>query len=268
MSKSFFDTTRPDKATNFRKTEHIDLSPGQTTIRILDTPEEALKFYTHYIKGVYIKCLGEDCPVCTSNMKIYAENPDKYREIPGWSPKTERFAVNVLDKTSVKICPHCKAEIKKNGATFLPVCPDCNQPVMEVQEAPLNKIKVLAKGVTVADLLNGIDASILDKDENRIGINNFDIVLYVTGTGKQQKISPIPLIDKTEPVDYKPEDKFDLTKIAIELTVEEIADLQRGISLRDIFATRRANNVSSDFMTDKPAEVSAEISADIDKLLK
>jgi predicted RNA-binding Zn-ribbon protein involved in translation (DUF1610 family) len=263
---SFFDTTRPEKSSNFRKTEHIDLSPGQTTIRIIDTPEEAYKFHTHYIKGVYIKCLGEDCPVCKSNMKIFAENPDKYRDVPGWSPKAERFAVNVFDKTPVKICKNCKAEIKKNGASFLPVCPKCNQPVIAEPEAPLNKIKVLAKGVTVADLLNGIDASILDKEGNKVGINNFDIVLYVTGTGKQQTISPIPLIDKTEPVEYKPEDKFDLKKIAIELTSEEISDLQRGISLRDIFAARKSA-VPADGV-EEPVEASEAVKKEIADLLK
>jgi len=263
---SFFDTTKPERSLNFRKTEHIDLSPGQSTIRIIDTPEEAYKYYTHYIKGAYIKCLGEDCPVCKSNTKIFSEYPDSYREIPGWSPKQERFAVNVFDKTPVKICKNCKAEIKKNGTAFLPVCPKCNQPVIAEPEAPLNKVKVLAKGVTVAELLNGIDASILDEKGDKIGINAFDIVLYVTGTGKQQTISPIPLVDKKDPVEYKPEDKFDLTKIAVELTPEEIGDLQKGISLKDIFAARRSAVPEGD--TKEPADVAESVKKEIADLLK
>ena len=265
---SFFDVTKPEKSTNFRKTEHLDLTPGQTTIRILDTPEEAYKFSTHYVKGVYIKCLGEDCPICKSNLKIFSENPDSYREIAGWSPKQARYAVNVYDKTTVKVCPNCKAEVKKTGASFLPVCPKCNQPIIEVHEAPLNKIKVLAKGVTVAELLNGINESILDTEGNKVGINNFDIVLYVTGTGKNQTISPIPLVDKTELVEYSKEDKFDLTKIAVELTVDEITDLQRGISLKDIFAARRSASVSPDFAEGKPEDISESVKRDIDALLK
>jgi len=264
---SFFDITKPEKSTTFRKTEHLDLTPGQTTIRILDTPEEAYKYSTHYIKGVYIKCLGEDCPICSSNLKIYAENKDSYREVPGWSPKQARYAMNVYDKTSVKICKNCKTEVKKNGTSFLPVCPKCNQPILEVQEAPLNKIKVLAKGVTLAELLNGINESILDEAGEKIGINNFDIVLYITGTGKNQTISPIPLVDKRDPVEYNKEDKFDLTKIAVELTIEEIADLQRGITLKDIFASRR-NTSSSDFLNEQPVEVAESVKKEIDDLLK
>jgi len=263
---SFFDTTRPEKSTSFRKTEHLDLTPGQTTIRIIDTPEEAYKFHTHYIKGVSIKCLGEDCPVCASNIRIYAENPDSYHEIPGWSPKQERYAVNVFDKTPVKICKNCHAEVKKMGPNFSPICPHCSQPIIAEQEAPLNKIKVLAKGVTLAELLNGIHESVLDANGDRLGINTFDIVLYVTGAGKQQNISPIPLTDKRDPVEYRAEDKFDLTKVAIELTPEEIGDLQKGISLRDIFAARRS--AVPDPQGEAQADVAESVKQEIAELLK
>jgi hypothetical protein len=264
---SFFDTSKSEKSVNFRKTEHIDLTPGQTTIRIIDTPEEALKYHTHYINRCYIKCLGEDCPVCKTNTKIFSEHPEDYREVQGWSPRQERFAVNVFDKSPVKICSNCKAEVKKSGTTFPPICPKCNQPIVAEKEIPLNKIKVLAKGVTVAELLNGIDESIQDPEGNKIGINNFDIVLYVTGTGRQQTISPIPLVDKRDPVNFKPEDKYDLNKIAVELTPEEIGELQRGISLKDIFAGRKSQ-VSDDFLKEDPAELSDDVKKDIDKLLK
>lgn len=267
---TFFDTTKSDKSSSFRKTEHVDLTPGQTTIRIIDSPEEALKYHTHYVKGAYVKCLGEDCPVCKSNFKILAENPDSYREVPGWSPKQERFAVNVYDKTLVKICPACKTEVKKNGNAFPPVCSNsrCGQPIVAVAEAPLNKIKVLAKGVTLAELLNGIDASIQDEKGEKIGINNFDIVLYVTGTGRQQTISPIPLVDKRDPVEFKKEDKYDLTKIAIELTADEIIDLQKGISIKDIFAARR--NSKPDFLDEAKSTVdlNESVKKEIADLLK
>jgi len=259
---SFFDTTRPERQSNYRKTEHIDLSPGQTIIRILDTPEEAYKYSTHYVKRLYVKCLGEDCPICASNMRIYAENPDNYRDVAGWTPKADRYAVNVFDKTPVKICPNCSKEVKKNGTSYPPICVGCNQPIVEVVEAPLNKIKVLAKGVTVADLLNGIHESVLDAGGDKLGINNFDLVLYVTGTGKNQTISPIPLTDKTAPVDVGAQEKFDLTKIAIELTPEEIIDLQKGISLKDIFASRRTQEA------EEVIETAESIQNDIDKLLK
>jgi hypothetical protein len=265
---SFFDTAREKSANNFRKTEHIDLQPGQSTIRIIDTPEEAHKYQTHYLKGIYVKCIGEDCPICRNNVKIYAENPENFREIPGYSAKSERYAVNVFDKTSVKICANCKAEVKKFGTNFPPVCPHCNQPIVTVKETPLNKIKVLAKGVTVANLLNGIDESVQDKEGNKIGVNNFDLVLYVTGTGRDQNISIIPLIDQREPVNYAPQEKFDLTKIAIELTPEEIGDIQRGVSLKDIFASRRAVVQVPAEEAGKPAEIADDVKKQIADILK
>lgn len=266
MQTSFFDTTRPEKKANtFRRAEFIDLPQGQTTIRIISTPEEACKFYTHFIKGVSIKCLGEDCPVCKSNMKICAENPDSFRDIQGWNPRQERFAVNVFDKTPVKRCS-CGAEVKKNGNAYPSICPKCSLPIVAVEETPLNKVKVLAKGITVAELLNSIDSSILDNDGNKVGINNFDIVLYVTGTGKQQKIAPVPLSDKREPVEYNPEDKFDLTKIAIELNPEEILELQKGISLKDIFAIRRS--VVPGGEDGDPAGASEAIRKEVSELLQ
>lgn len=264
---TFFDTARPDRASNFRKTEFVELSPGQTFIRIIDTSKEAKKFFTHYIKGVSILCLGEDCPVCRNNTRIYAENPESYRDIPGWSPRQERFAVNVFDKTPVKTCPNCNVDVKKTGNSFTPVCPKCGQPIVEVVEHPLNKVKVLAKGVTVAELLNGIDASILDENGDKVGINNFDIALYITGSGKTQTISPIPLVDKRDPISYNPEDKFDLDKVAIELTPEEIGNLISGISLKDIFAARRKGPSDPDFLGKEIAEATADIKETIANLL-
>lgn len=265
---SFFDTSRPTSRGKFRRTEFVDLTPGQTTIRIIDTAEEAAKFYTHYVKGVSIKCLGDDCPICKNNTRIYAENPESYRDVPGWSPRQERFAVNVLDKTPVKICPNCQAEVKKHGTGFLPVCPKCNQPIVEVKEAPLNKIKVLSKGVTVADLLNGIDESILDADGEKIGINNFDIVLYVAGSGKTQTISPIPLADKRDTPEYNVADKFDLDNVAIELNPEEISSLLKGISLRDIFAARKNRDDDDEEQgTDADKEEIEDLADEVKKML-
>lgn len=264
---SFFNTERPASST-FRKTEHIDLTPGQTTIRILDTPEEAYKYYTHYVKGVYIKCIGEDCPICQNNTKIYATNPKNFRDVPGYSPKSARFAVNVLDKTMVKICKNCHTAVKKVGSNYPPVCPNCNVPIVTEQEAPLNQVKVLAKGVTLADLLNGIDESVQDTQGNKIGINNFDIILYVSKTGRDQTISTIPLVDKNEPAVYKPEDKFDLTKIAVELTPEEIDDLLKGISLSDIFKKRNALESISKAEAAEPAQIAESVQNDINNILK
>lgn len=238
---SFFDTTRPEQESNsrFRRTEFLDLPQGQTIIRIIDTKEEAMKYFVHYVKGVYIKCIGEDCPVCATNKKLIIENPDTFRDIAGYSPKSERYSVNVLDKTPAKICPQCGHPTKGNMGIFSPICAKCDTPIVQVQSQPLNKIKVFSKGRTVADQLNAIDTSIQDASGNSIGINHYDIGLFVQGIGKKQTIAVVPMVEKNEPVDIDSAQKFDLTKTALELSVEEIIDLQKGISLKDILTARR-----------------------------
>lgn len=264
---TFFDTTKANKE-SFRKTEFLDLPQGQSIIRILSGPEEAHKYYTHFIKGTYVLCLGDDCPLCKNNTKLIMENPENFRDIPGWSPKQERYAVNVLDKTPVKICANCNAEVKKIGTNFPPMCPKCNQPILTVQETPLNKVKVLAKGVTLAELLNGINASILDSEGNPIGINNFDIILYVTGTGKSQSVTPIPLPDKNEPVNVPAEAKFDLKAVSLSLTADEIAELQKGVSVKDIFAARRAVTGKEPAAPETPQAIAQEVKDIVNGILK
>jgi len=263
---SFFDVaTHKSGKPTFKKVEFLSLPIGQTTIRVLSKRDEVFHTDSHYVKGVSIKCLGEDCPICENNRRIIVENPESFRSIQGYSPKSYRFAVNVLDKSPVKICPSCGAEVKKIQNSFPAVCPDCNRPIVSVQETVLNKVKVLSKGKTLAEQLNAINDSILDQNGTPIGINNYDIVLLVSGSGREQTITPIPLPDKNDVTSVPSENLFDLSKSVVTLTVDEIMDLQKGISLRDIFAARRASNISEN-LTDEVKDVSAAITDKINKI--
>lgn len=247
---TFINTERPSRTnTEFKKTEFIDLTPGQTIIRIL--PGEIFTCDTHYVKGISVKCLGDECPICSSNRKLIAENPETFRSVAGYSPKSFRFAVNVLDKSPVKICKNCNHEVKKFQNSYPPVCPSCNHPIVAEPEIFLNKVKVLSKGRTLADQLNAAQDSVLDSTGTPVGITNFDIVLSVTGTGRDQKIAAIPLSDRKDPPVYLEESLFDLSRSVVTLTAEELGDLQKGISLRDIFSSRKTGGTDVENLANK-----------------
>ena len=232
----FADTTTQVKFQN-KKTVFLPLTGGNYTIRILDS--EAVCYNVHYINKATVECLGEGCPICANNQRLILENPKDFRDIPGYSPRSRRYLVNVLDKTPVKKCPKCGTDnydLSPAGTT----CARCQELLVSVLPAVSNTVKVLAKGVQVFDQLNSIDMSILNESGEPVGLTNYDLVLRVTGSGNKRIVTPIPMSGNTEPVDPTLE-KYDLSKITIKLTPEEMLDLQRGVSLRDLFAARKAN---------------------------
>lgn len=246
-----------DPSKGFKKVEFIDLPQGQTIIRILS--ENVYQYYTHYVNGVYVKCLEDGCPICASNRKIFVENPNTFRDIKEWNRRTERYAMNVLDRTLVKICPNCKAENKKVNNTFPVVCKSCNNVITTVEPAPLNKVKILSKGVTLKDQLKAIKASVLDPEGTPTSLTKFDIALSVSGSGKETTITPVPLTANMEVVEIEESALFDLTKSVIELTADELVELRRGVSLKDIFAIRKVGKTSSDPLQAEADEAQKEI---------
>jgi hypothetical protein len=248
--------SQADSASLFKKIEFIDLPQGQTTIRLLS--KSFFEFFNHYINGAYVKCLNEDCPICASNAKLIMENPQNFRDIKGYSARNHRYAVNVLDKTLVKICPKCKAEFKKNGNNFPSTCTKCDTVLLNELEQVLNRVKVLSKGPTLTEQLKALQQTVLNASKEPVGITNFDIVLYVTGSGKGTNITPIPLTNETAPVDVKTEQLFDLEKATLVMTADEVKDVMRGVSLKDIFAARKATKDES-FMQTEKTTVAAEV---------
>jgi DNA-directed RNA polymerase subunit RPC12/RpoP len=234
---SFATISQSNKNSDFKKVEYIDLPPGNTTIRILQP--KTLDYFVHYINGAYLKCLEDECPICSSNRKLIAENPETFREIKGWSSRSERHSVNVLDKTLVKICPQCKKEVKKVQNNFPTTCPACGTVIVSEEIKPLNKVKILARGKTLFENFNGIENSVLDDAGNPIPLTAYDFTLFVSGTGRETNITVIPMTDKRDVVEIPETALFDLEKTVISLTPDEMQEVQRGVSLKDIFAARK-----------------------------
>ena len=253
---SFTPIAEKNTRTEFKKTQFITLEQGATVIRILDP--DYLSVETHYIKNMSIKCLGDECPICRNNKIIIAENPETFRTIAGYSPRSTRYYINVLDRTPAKICPSCKAEVKKSGAS---TCPECNTLIATVQPQPLNRVKVLAKGKTLFEQLVALENAITDENGNKLGLQNFDITLMVAGSGKTTTTTPIYNGRPGSKPEVTETDLFDLTNATIALTAKEINDFQKGVSLKDIYTGRRLSgdkSYSDAFMGAKP-EVSTKV---------
>lgn len=242
---------REFKKGDFKKTEFMVLGQGAHTIRILEDQAKTLPTHFFMHSKASVLCLEDECPICKNNKDLIRQYPDNFRDQPGYNKVNYRFFVNVLDKTPAKVCTKCGKEYKDVRQT---IC-QCGE-ILPANAEPINKVKVLSKGLTLRDDLGSIEKAILDASGTPIGLKNFDIVLMVSGTGRDTKITPVPRTEANQPV---PEglELFDLEKATIKLEPTEMLDLQRGISLKDIFAARKAKEV--EFV---PQEVASQ--ADID----
>lgn len=225
-----------DKSTGspkFRKIEYLKLDAGQYKIRILQTP--AVKKYAHFLNFNSVECLGEGCPICENNRRILYENPENYRDVKGWSPKRERFWVNVLNKTG-------------------------ENPVVQV----LSGSPTLFGDFKVMSL-----ATRTDEDEV-VDIRAYDWLLNVTGSGRDREVTPVPQYrGKNEPVSLDGLELFDLSNCLPQVTAEEAVDFLNGTSLKDIFTLRRATKEVLDSKESVGSDdLEKEIQASVDAIFK
>ncbi len=222
-----------------KRTEFMALPEGAHLIRILQT--QAKTKPTHFFNQTKATalCLGDECPICANNRKLIMQFPENFRDQAGYNKVNYRFFVNVLDKTPAKVCAKCGKEYKDTRQT---IC-SCGE-ILPNEIKPLNKVKVLSKGLTLRDDLDKIDKAIQDNSGTPIGLMNYDIMLMVSGSGRDTKITPVP---RTDIKDSIPEnlELFDIEKVTIVLEPDELLDLQRGVSLKDIFAARKKEEAVS-----------------------
>ena len=236
MSFANVETKKFTPNSDFKRTEFMQLGAGGHKIRILQ--EKALDVYTHYLNKSTVLCLGDECPICANNKKLIMNFPDTFRDQGGYNRATRRYFVNVLDKTPAKTCVACKKEYKNLSS----VACVCGEVLPDAQ--PLNRVKVLAKGISLFEQLDAIDKSILDDKGEKVGLTQYDINLVVSGSGRDVSYTPIPDTRSIGPASgYEEKDLFDLDRASIKLTPEEMLDLQRGVTLKDIFAARKAKEV-------------------------
>lgn len=242
----------------YKRTEFMVVSNGAHTIRVLN--EQAKTYPTHSFNNgkATILCLEDNCPICANNKKLIMQFPDNFRDQPGYCKVTYKFFVNVFDKTPTKVCK-CGKEWKNLQQT---VC-SCGEVLPEAH--PLNKVKVLSKGITLRDDLGSVEKAILDESGTPIGLTKYDVVLMVTGAGtRDAKATPVPRTEANQPVDLGEQELFDLNKVVITLEPSEMLDVQRGISLKDIFSARRGKEESVEPIV--PQETLDQVNDAVNKL--
>lgn len=217
-----------------KRTEFMALPQGAHTIRILQSQAKTKPTHFFMNSKATVLCLGDECPICANNRKLIMQFPDNFRDQAGYNKINYRFFVNVLDKTPAKVCTKCGKEYKDTRQT---VC-TCGE-ILPAEVKPLNKVKVLSKGLTLRDDLDKIDKAIQTPNGEPIGLMNYDVMLMVSGTGRDTKITPVPRTDVTEAIPEGVE-LFDLEKAVLKFEPDEMLDVQRGTALKDIFAARKA----------------------------
>ncbi len=291
--KSDIEAREPQTAggSKFRKTRWFFPRPGSYNIRILH--EDYATKYTHWLKsggrGITIECIGEDngCPICMDNQTIIAENPDvNPRTIAGFNAFTKTAYVNILDKTLVKVAPESGEEnyADENGTFPLVSYGKTHESIVDVQPAPSNKVKVFSRSAGVFDTIKDYDKSI--RESAGKSITDYDLTIIVRPKQGNQIGSNLSFIPQThlDDVVELEEELYDLDTVLIQLNPNEVRELQRGVSLSDIFSARKSSesektavdgfednasldNTSKEVET-KSEEVANELSNDAQEFLK
>ena len=258
---SFFEKTGDES--RFRKTEYLKLTPGTHTVRIVQNVGK--KYYQHWL-GMGVECLGEACPQCKQNKLIVddigGDPQEAYRQaskVDGFVARQARGAVNVLDRTPIKVCPNCKTENRPANNVFSAACSSCGQLITEVEPNITNNIKVFSRAASVFEQIDDLDRAVLDKEGEPRGITNFDLLLHVVGNNTV----PVPA-DNYDVLEVDEENLFDLDNVVINFTVEEIEQRMKGASFKEIFQSRKSEvyegeEAAVEVDKEKVAEVESEI---------
>lgn len=251
----FFDTTYEKKNT-YNKPTFLSLTLGKHIVRILGNP---LKMFIHWLPAQRstVKCLGDDCVICRNNKMIMLEHPEDFRNQTGFFTRQARHLMNVLDRTPAKICPNCQTENKILPNNLFPVTcvsQSCGALLTGVDANVLDKVKVLGISNTNAETLNNMSSTMTANGET-ISLTDYDIIWVVSrGQGNRNVTSSFP--GTRDVVEVPPDALFDLTKVTLTLTNEEIQDLLKGISLKDIFLSRKEE---TDGVLDKSTDESKAV---------
>jgi hypothetical protein len=232
----------------FVKPNWLTLTPGSHRVRFLETTDQAFFEETHFLVlssgKLTIACIGDECPICQRNRAIYLADTKNFRSNKDYFSKSDRYTLNVLDRTNVKICPSCGEENKKQGNNYSPTCSSCQTLIASVSEAPSNKVKLLQLSRTAAEQLNSIELTMVDNNRNPIPLTSYDIVFSVSMTNGKKVSTPIPATQNNDVIDI-PKDQLLDKNVTIRLTVAEVIDLLKGISLKDIFTARKSDSTQT-----------------------
>ena len=256
-----------DTPSEYRSTEYVKISSGvPLRLRVLD--KRAIHLVKHFIPSqkVSIICLGDEtCPICQNNQRLSKESPKLTpRQIRGYISRQNRYMVNVLNRTMVKETLSGNVTYAVSGQ-FPTHDANTGESLLEVEAKPLNRVQVLERGPTLFSQLNAIHDAVLDETGNPLGLTVYDITIMASGSGRKMATNVIPHPDQNDVVEIPDEEKFALESLGIQLSPSEITDLIKGVSLRDIFESRRASEEIS-ILKDAEGQVGEGVQKSIDAL--
>lgn len=239
---------------NFKKNKWYSWATGYNFMRILGEPHFVA---THRINGWEVKCLGDDCPVCQDNARLWTEFGREAPKHDGFLQTSRKAYFNVIDRTVGKICPNteCGVEVKKVRGAFPTACPKCSTMLVSVEPQKLNIIRIVGVSANpnTVDKKTGevtrygafnkivnVRSQILDENGDPRSFDTYDFCFNSVGEGMERRSEPeVPETLNIEPVEYNVEDLFDLSRCYTTLTADEIQQARRGVQFRDIFAARK-----------------------------
>jgi len=247
MSRPFADVPEDfggEGKSQFKAVDYVKIIPGVTLkLRVLD--KYAHQVYKHYIPSqkLSILCLGDEiCPICINNRKLIMENPDVYpTQIKGFISRQTRFMVNVLNRTMAKQTSSGKYIFPVKGQ-FPSNDPDSGELLVNMEATPLNKVQVLERGSTLFSQLNTTNDSITDETGNPIGLWNYNIGVSASGSGRKMVTTVVAYAHENDVVQVPAEELHALETLGVRLSPNEIEKALRGVSLRDLYAERRAQD--------------------------
>jgi len=257
-----FITLKEEKESQFEKPKYLKLLPYvPVRVRVLD--KMPYMAYKHYIPSASISvlCLGEECPICQRNTELIKNNPGvKYMNIKGLIPRQERYLVNVLNRTPVKVTsagsivyPNLEGEFPTSAES---------ESLVGIEAKPLNQVEVLERGYELFSNLQILHKTTRNAANELVGLTNFDIVLIYPGGKKSPQANATAFMDE---VNVPPESMYTLSAMGIQLTSAEMLKALSGVRLKDIFAARRESDTISDAektLEDASADVKSSV-ADI-----
>jgi hypothetical protein len=249
---------RYEKNTNYKRNEFLELAIGKNTVRFLN--ETATIHQVHYLTAnkLMLKCLGQaGCPICKRNHEMFVQYGKEAPKTPGFISQSQYAYVNVFDRTPVKICPkaECQKEVKAGNIQnkFPAICPKCGTSLVSVPVTPLNKVKIFNFGTRLNDQIIAEEIGTLSAEGEPLGILNFDLDIMVLADSKSVRAGV-----GRDTLEVPEDSLFDLDNAVQGFSAEEIGNILKGVTVRDIYNSRKTS-------TSTEAAVSPEEQADMKK---
>lgn len=234
---------KTSQSTLTRGSDYVKLTNEHpTVIRILDS--KPIISWTHFVKGhsafpnanagkgMSFTCLGKkECPVCQWNAKQEAKAKNRIGS-------RRVYTFNVLERTPVVKCPDCGAEHYSVKGNYPEDCqnPDCSASLLDIDAEPLDKIKIMQKGVTIAN-------QFISLEEEFGEVTEYDIKMDTRGVGDQVSTTCVPKPQTTlnlEEIigpDWR-EQLFDIVSLTSPKSVDDINRILAGEDFYTVFGKK------------------------------